>query len=93
LHRPVLICETGYPAVANFGGQFSEWNFPANGYPLSNEGQAKWIADFIAVIRSDPKFAGLFYFSPEWYNGGIWDAFAIFDSEGVARPSLLSFKH
>jgi arabinogalactan endo-1,4-beta-galactosidase len=93
LHRPVLICETGYPAVAHFGGQFSEWNHPADGYPLNNEGQAKWIADFVAVIRSDPKFAGVFYFSPEWYDGGLWDAFALFDAEGVARPSILSFKH
>ena len=92
LHRPVLICETGYPAVAHFGGQFREWNFPADGYPLSNEGQAKWIADFIAVIRSDSRFAGWFYFSPEWYNGGLWDAFAIFNAEGVARPSIRSFK-
>ena len=91
LHKPVLICETGYPAAANFGGQFAEWNLPAEGYPLSDDGQAKWIADLAAVIRHDPEFAGVFYWSPEWYNGGLWDAFALFDSHGVARPGVRSF--
>ena len=92
LHKPVLICETGYPATANFGGQFAEWNLPAEGYPLSDDGQAKWIADLAAVIRADPNFAGVFYWSPEWYDGGLWDAFALFDKHGVARPGVRSFK-
>jgi arabinogalactan endo-1,4-beta-galactosidase len=92
LRLPVLICETGYPAMAHFGGQFRDWNHPAVGYPLDGEGQARWIADLVAVIRDDPNFAGVFYFSPEWYNGGLWDAFALFDAEGVARPGVRSFK-
>ena len=92
LHKPVLICETGYPATADFGGQFAEWNLPAEGYPLSDSGQAKWIADLAAVIRHDPSFAGVFYWSPEWYHGRLWDAFALFDSHGVARPGVRSFK-
>ena len=91
LHKPVLICETGYPATAKFGGQFAAWNHPAAGYPLSDAGQARWIADFVAVIRSDPNFAGVFYWSPEWYGGGLWDAFALFDAHGVARPGVRSF--
>ena len=92
MHKPILICETGYPATANFGGQFAEWNLPAEGYPLSNDGQAKWIADLAAVIRPDPNFAGVFYWSPEWYDGGLWDAFALFDEHGAARPGVRSFK-
>ena len=92
LHKPVMICETGYPATANFGGQFAEWNLPAEGYPLSDDGQGKWIADLAAVIRHDPNFAGVFYWSPEWYDGGLWDAFALFDAHGVARPGVRSFK-
>jgi arabinogalactan endo-1,4-beta-galactosidase len=90
LHKPVLICETGYPATANFGGQFVEWNLPAEGYPLSNDGQAKWIADLGAIVRHDPNFSGVFYWSPEWYDGGLWDAFALFDVNGVARPGARS---
>jgi arabinogalactan endo-1,4-beta-galactosidase len=90
LHKPVLICETGYPAAAKFGGQFAEWNLIAEGYPLSEDGQAKWIADLAAVIRHDRNFAGVFYWSPEWYDGGLWDAFALFDAHGVARPGVRS---
>jgi arabinogalactan endo-1,4-beta-galactosidase len=92
LHKPVLICECGYPAAAKFGGQFAAWNHPADGYPLSDAGQARWIADFVAVVRSDPSFAGAFYWSPEWYDGGLWDAFAMFDAHGVARPGVWSFR-
>jgi arabinogalactan endo-1,4-beta-galactosidase len=92
LRKPVLICETGYPATANFGGQFAEWNLPAEGYPLSDNGQAKWIADLVAIARHDPNFAGVFYWSPEWYDGGLWDAFALFDANGVARAGARSLK-
>ena len=91
LHKPVLICETGYPATAHFGGQFAEWNLAAKGYPLSDVGQAQWIADLVAVVRNDSNFAGVFYWSPEWYDGGLWDAFALFDVQGVARPGVRSF--
>jgi arabinogalactan endo-1,4-beta-galactosidase len=92
LHKPLLICETGYPAAARFGGQFAGWNLPAEGYPLDENGQARWIADLAAVIRGDPHFAGVFYWSPEWYDGGLWDAFAMFDAHGVARAGARSFK-
>ena len=91
LHKPVLICETGYPATAQFGGQFAEWNLPADVYPLSDCGQARWIPDLAAVIRRDPNFAGVFCWSPEWYDGGLWDAFALFDAHGGARPGARSF--
>jgi len=92
LRKPVLICETGYPATPNIGGQFADWNLPAEGYPLSDHGQAQWIADVFAAIRKDRNFAGVFYWSPEWYDGGLWDAFALFDSQGVARPGARSLK-
>lgn len=92
LHQPVLICETGYPAAAHFGGQFAEWNLPASGYPLDDAGQARWLADLVSMIRRDPNFVGVMYFSPEWYGGGLWDAFALFGPGGLARPSVRSFK-
>ena len=43
-----------------------------------------------AVIRHDRHFGGVFYWSPEWYDGGLWDAFALFDAHGVARPGVRS---
>lgn len=88
----MLICETGYPAAANFGGQFGDWNFRSDGYPLNDDGQPRWLSDLVAVVRSDPNFAGVFYFSPEWYGGSIWGAFALFDAAGVARLSIRSFR-
>ncbi len=92
LHKPVMICETAYPATANFGGQFAEWNQPTEGYPLTDEGQAKWIADMSTVVRNDKNFAGLFYWSPEWYETELWDAFALFNREGAARPGSKYFR-
>jgi arabinogalactan endo-1,4-beta-galactosidase len=91
LHKPVLICETGYPAKANFGGQFATWNLPAEGYPPSDFGQARWLSDLVRLVHQDRDFAGVFYWSPEWYDGGLWDAFALFDPQGVARPGVRSF--
>jgi len=88
VHRPVIICESGYPAAASFGGQFSSWNKPIDGYTLDEAGQAKWLADYLAMGQANPHLAGLFYWSPEWINGGLWDAFALFDSTGKARPAL-----
>jgi arabinogalactan endo-1,4-beta-galactosidase len=92
LHKPMIICETGYPSAANFGGQFASWNHPADGYPLTEAGQAQWIADLIKMARTDPNFAGVCYWSPEWYDGGLWDAFALFDSVGQSRKAAFAFE-
>jgi len=91
LHKTVQICETGYPAAAEFGGQFSSWNHAADGYPLTEAGQAQWIADLLAMARGDAHFAGVYYWSPEWYDGGLWDAFALFDAQGRARAGVRAF--
>ena len=92
LGKPVLICECAYPAAAAFGGQFSTWNHAAEGYALSPAGQARWIADFVALVRRDADFAGACYWSPEWYGGGLWDAFGLFDGQGAARPGVQAFQ-
>lgn len=92
LSAPVLICETAYPATADFGGQFAEWKHPVDGYPLSDDGQARWVADLARRVRGSPSFSGAVYWSPEWYGGGLWDAFALFDAQGVARPAVRSFR-
>lgn len=92
LRVPVLICETAYPATADFGGQFSEWKHPVEGYPLSDDGQSRWVADLSRTVRGSPSFFGAVYWSPEWYGGGLWDAFALFDGQGVARPAVRSFR-
>ena len=93
LNKPVLICETGYPALEKFPGQFTEWNLPAQGYPLTNDGQARWLTDLTRLIRQNPgSFLGVFYWSPEWYDGGLWDAFSLFDATGATRRAAHAFK-
>jgi arabinogalactan endo-1,4-beta-galactosidase len=88
--RPVLICECGYPASAEFDGQFATWKRAVDGFPLTDDGQARWIDGLIKLVESDPHFLGVIYWSPEWYSGGLWDAFALFDANGVARPGVRS---
>jgi arabinogalactan endo-1,4-beta-galactosidase len=65
---------------------------PTDGYPLNENGQAMWLADLVALVRSDRNFGGVIYFSPEWYNEAVWDAFALFNAAGVARPGIRSFQ-
>ncbi|MFT3788281.1 MAG: CehA/McbA family metallohydrolase [Tepidisphaeraceae bacterium] len=92
IHRPVLICETAFPCEAHFDGQFADWNKPVTGHTLDAAGQRRWIAELLAMARADPNFAGVFYWSPEWFGPGMWRAFALFDEQGRARPALTSFE-
>ena len=91
IKRPVIIPETGYPSTADFHGQFARWRSEVPGYPLTPEGQKKWLADFVGFCRDEPHIAGMFYWSPEWYGEGMWKAFALFDVNGDARPAWASF--
>ncbi|HEY3663366.1 MAG TPA: glycosyl hydrolase 53 family protein [Chthoniobacterales bacterium] len=91
IQRPVIIPETGYPSTADFRGQFARWRQEVPGYPLTPEGQKLWLTDFLKFCRSNPKIAGAFYWSPEWYGEGMWKAFALFDLEGNARTAWKAF--
>jgi arabinogalactan endo-1,4-beta-galactosidase len=89
---PVIICETAYPSLPSFGGQFATWNKAVDGYPLSEEGQRKWIADFFAFCRDQKDIHGAFYWSPEWYTEEMWKAFALFRADGAAKEGLDAFR-
>ena len=91
IDRPLLVCEFAYPVSENFPGQFAAWNKPIDGYDLDIDGQKAWIADFLTEIRQLPFVTGAYYWSPEWYGSEIWDAFALFDKDGKARPGLSAF--
>ncbi|HEX8914514.1 MAG TPA: glycosyl hydrolase 53 family protein [Humisphaera sp.] len=88
--RPTLVCEYAFPCRRKFGGQFADWDKPAEGYASDEQGQRRWVADFLAAARADPNCAGAVYWSPEWHGPGMWEAFALFDADGVARPALRS---
>lgn len=85
--RPVIVPETAYPDTADFKGQFSRWKKEAPGYPLSPDGQRRWLADFLAFSAHHPAIDSVYYWSPEWCGEGMWKAFALFDVNGNAKPA------
>lgn len=87
---PVIVCEYAYPATERIVGQFADWNRAVPGYALTPEGQRRWIESFLSESRNHAHVAGAFYWSPEWYGDDLWQAFALFDAEGNARPALES---
>ncbi len=89
--RPVIVPETAYPCTSDFKGQFSRWKYEVPGYPLSADGQRRWIADFLAYCNGHPDIDAVYYWSPEWCGEGMWKAFALFDPGGQARPAWASF--
>lgn len=91
IHRPVIVPETAYPSTRDFRGQFSRWKYEVMGYPLSPEGQQRWIADFLAYCQHHPAIHAVYYWSPEWYGEGMWKAFALFDPAGAAKPAWSAF--
>jgi len=89
LGLPVVIAEFAYPASIPTGGPFGYWKHALPGYPLTPEGQASWIADFLASLRANPNIVGAYYFSPDFsWSGELWSPFALFDETNTARPGL-----
>jgi arabinogalactan endo-1,4-beta-galactosidase len=90
--KPIIVAETGYPAEPFTGGPFKDWSKTLPGYPLTPEGQAFWITDFLASMRARNDVVGVYIFGPDfWFSGEIWSPFALFDHEGRARPGVGSF--
>ncbi len=87
IDRPVVVAETAYPSTTDFTGQFSGWKHEVPGYPLTPEGQRRWLADFLSFCAAHPAIQAVYYWSPEWFGEGMWKAFALFDPEGEARPA------
>ncbi len=91
--KPIIICETAYPAYMPTGGMFEAWRYAIPGYPLTPEGQARWLSDMIQGMKDRGDIIGVYYFSPDfWFSGELWEPFALFDNEGRARPGIGSFR-
>lgn len=88
---PVIVPEVAYPCTADFKGQFSRWKKEAPGYPLTPDGQRRWILDFLDLCAATPAIAGVYYWSPEWFGEGMWKGMALFDPDGAARPAWDAF--
>lgn len=87
LSRPVVVAEYAYPATSRIEGQFADWNREVAGYPMTAEGQGRWLRDFLYACRRSRGIEGAFYWSPEWHGDSLWSAFALFDETGLARPA------
>ena len=90
--KPIVIAETAYPAEPTKGGMFADWRRPIPGFPLTPQGQARWLADFLKGMHDRGDILGVNYFSPGfWFSGELWGPFALFDHEGRIRPATASF--
>ena len=88
----IVIPEFAYPGEIPYGGMFGDWHNDLPGYPLTHEGQAQWLADFLASLRNHPNVIGAYYFSPAFHwSGELWGPFALFDEDGKARPAVGAF--
>jgi len=87
---PVVVCEYAYPASRPFPGCSRRGTSRWTAYPLTEGGQARWIADFLAFCRRHPDIWGAFYWSPEWSSPEMWTAFALFRPDGSAKTGLAS---
>lgn len=88
---PVIVPETAYPSTADFKGQFSRWKKEVPGYPLTPDGQQRWLNDFLDYCAHHPAISAVYYWSPEWSGEGMWKAMALFDVDGQARPAWSAF--
>ncbi len=91
VNRRIIIAETAYPSTPNFKGQFARWRYEVMGYPLTEQGQQRWIHDLLAHCNANPEIEAVYYWSPEWYGEGMWKAFALFDVKGNSKSAWNAF--
>jgi len=63
LGKKTLICEYAYPSSPS--PEDPTYDGPVEGYPLTPEGQAKYIADFLRWCYGNPNVLGALYFYPD----------------------------
>jgi arabinogalactan endo-1,4-beta-galactosidase len=88
LGAPLFIAEFGYPAAKMQSGFI--WNDAVEGYPLSPEGQAKFIRDLVAWGVGTGVLSGIRPWAPDLAASG-WGPMSFFELDGKmasARPAL-----
>jgi hypothetical protein len=88
---PIIVPETAYPSTREFKGQFSRWKYEVMGYPITPEGQRRWLREFLSFCNQHPNIHSVYYWSPEWFGEGMWKGFALFDPNGNAKPVWEAF--
>lgn len=95
IRKPIIIAEYAYPSTSNIHGPFSSFNKQVSSYPLTPEGQARWISDQLSWAYKTPEISGTFYYQPEFYGPNVadlWQPFSLFDQSGRPKPALRSFE-
>ncbi|RLF05567.1 MAG: hypothetical protein DRK00_04105 [Thermoprotei archaeon] len=102
--KDCVIAEYAYPSKP-MRGMFWFMSKQVPGYPLTPEGQARWIRDFLHTCRR-VGISGAFYWSPELYLSRRaarrlpappempidfgWSPMALFSERGRAKPGIKS---
>jgi len=89
----VVMCEFAYPCTPYITGPFSSFNKELSGYPLTPEGQRKFIVDTLDWLYDQQRVLGAFYYAPAFYKtslADVWGAFALFDERGDVRPGAFA---
>jgi hypothetical protein len=88
---PLFVAEFGYPA-ATMSGVFS-WNAAVDGYPLTPDGQARFVRDLVAWGARNGVLSGIRPWAPDLVLPG-WGPMSLFERRGrvvTARPVLDAF--
>ncbi|EGQ8121619.1 glycosyl hydrolase 53 family protein [Vibrio cholerae] len=88
-NKPVVLVETSFPFTTengdSLGNSYSEAG-PIEGYSVSIEGQAQYLADIMTLLNELPNEQGLgiYYWEPAWLpiDGATWSTEAGMDYSG-----------
>lgn len=93
-NKNIMLVETGYPYKWAVGG--STFDYTAQ-YPYSLQGQQRFTAALITMLKTHKRVTGLFWWWPEynafntqlsgWYNAPLFDS-----TTGEATPALYELK-
>jgi hypothetical protein len=89
LGKDIQISEFSY----NYDGDGVS-NTPADEYPVTPEGQASFIQDFLKELSTYPKVTGAYYFYPDYYKGMNdyeFSSLGLFATPSMEQPALSVF--
>lgn len=106
--KKIILAEMAYPHKSHpmyenaLSGDPAAWHRLVDKYPLTPDGQRRFVADVLAIVRASKHGSGVFYWAPEWIppqNPSYEDegdappcwARALFDEKGKALPALEVF--
>jgi len=98
LGKKTIISEFAYPSSPN--PAFPYHDAPVEGYPITPEGQAQYVAYFLRWAYSNPNVVGVFYFYPDNHlaetepeiHGDVVPHISLFFNDATPKPALSEFK-